>query len=187
MSGGIVSGGREISHHELMARVARAAAGLAGLGIGENDAVALLLRNDFSFLEASMAAPAVGAYAVPINWHFTAHEAGYILADCAAKALVVHADLLPGIATAIPDGVHVFVVPTPPEVRAAYALAGQAAGSPGRARLWDEFVEAQSPWTAAPIGARDSMIYTSGTTGRPKGVRRRSGSQGFYPFRRQEW
>ena len=99
-------------------------------------------------------------------------EAGYILADCAAKALVVHADLLPGIATAIPDGVHVFVVPTPPEVRAAYALAGQAAGPPGRARLWDEFVEAQSPWTAAPIGARDSMIYTSGTTGRPKGVRR---------------
>jgi long-chain acyl-CoA synthetase len=32
-----------------------------------------------------MAAGHLGAYAVPINWHFTPEEAGYILADSRAK------------------------------------------------------------------------------------------------------
>jgi long-chain acyl-CoA synthetase len=172
MSGRIISGEREITQDELMARVARAAGGFASLGIGENDAVALMLRNDFPFIEASMAAPAVGAYAVPINWHFTAEEAGYILGDCTAKALVVHSDMLARIADGIPASTRVFVVPTPPEVRAAYALP-DATGAPAtEAQDWEAWVAAQEARGEPPIGARDSMIYTSGTTGRPKGVRR---------------
>ena len=69
-------------------------AALRALGVGEDDSVALMLRNDFATFEANMAAGQLGAYAVPINWHFTAEEAGYILADCRAKVLVIHADLL---------------------------------------------------------------------------------------------
>jgi hypothetical protein len=30
---------------------------------------------------------------VPVNWHCTAEEAAYILRDCDARAVVVHADL----------------------------------------------------------------------------------------------
>ena len=86
---------------------ARAAGGLRSLGIGEDDSVALMLRNDFATFEVNMAAGQLGAYAVPINWHFTPEEAGYILMDCAAKVLVAHSDLLAQIASGVPAGVKV--------------------------------------------------------------------------------
>ena len=43
-----------------------------------------------------------------------------MLEDSEAKALVIHADLLRAVRGAIPDGVWVLVVRTPPEVLAAY-------------------------------------------------------------------
>ena len=82
----LISGARALAHEALMARVVQAAGGFRGLGIGDGGAVALLLRNDFAFFEATMAAGLCGAYATPINWHFTADEAGYILRDSGAAA-----------------------------------------------------------------------------------------------------
>ncbi len=172
MDGVIISGEREEKQAALERRIALAAGGFEALGIGDNDAVALILRNDIAFFEASMAAAAVGAYAVPVNWHFKADEAGYILRDCGAKALVVHADLLPGVADGIPAGTHVFVVETPPEIRNAYGIGDTDVTLPPDAKAWDGWVEAQAPRAEPPKLARTSMIYTSGTTGRPKGVRR---------------
>jgi len=168
VGGTIVSGERSVTQAELLARAARAAQGLHDIGIGEGDCVALFLRNDIAFLEASFAANALGAYAVPINWHFKADEAGYILRDCGAKALIVHADLLPQIAGAIPPGVAVLVVPTPPEIERAY---GVAAPRPS-GTTWDAWRDRNEPWATPGKATRSAMIYTSGTTGRPKGVRR---------------
>src|SRR5689334_23276374 len=122
MDGLIISGERELSQRELFARAARAASGLDALGVTQNSALALVLRNDFAFFEAAFGGGMLGAYVVPVNWHFTAEEVGYIIRDCAARAVVVHADLLPGIAAGIPDDVPVLVVPTPPEVRGAYGI-----------------------------------------------------------------
>jgi long-chain acyl-CoA synthetase len=154
-------------------RVLRAAAGFAALGLQAGDWVALLLRNDFAFLEASLAAVRLGAYAVPINWHFKAEEVAYVLSDCSAKVLVAHADLLAGVAGAIPDGVKVLVVATPAEIRDSYAIPPEACRVPGGTTDWDAWVEEQGPWQGPPLPQTASMIYTSGTTGRPKGVRRR--------------
>jgi long-chain acyl-CoA synthetase len=169
----IVSGGRELSQAELFKRVARAAAGFVNLGIGADSAVALMLRNDFPFFEASLAAGSVGAQAVPVNWHFEADEAGHILQDCGAKALVVHSDLLPKIAPAIPTGARVFVVPTPPEIRAAYGIRAEDAEPPADLVDWDNWVGSQQALSGlGPPPLAISMIYTSGTTGKPKGVRR---------------
>ncbi len=95
----IVSGARELGQSALLERAARAASGFDALGIGENDAVALVLRNDLPFFEAAMGAGLIGAYAVPVNWHFKTDEAGYVLRDCGARVVVVHADLLPQILT----------------------------------------------------------------------------------------
>ena len=47
------------------------------MGIGPGEAVALLLRTDLCFVEATQAAQRLGAYAVPINWHFKAEEVAY--------------------------------------------------------------------------------------------------------------
>src|SRR5258706_609730 len=121
----IVSGDRELPQSQLLENAARAAAGLSALGVGPGDSVAIMLRNDFPFFEASMAANAVGAHAVPINWHFQAEEAAYILRDCKAKVLVVHADLLPHVIAGTPSGVETLVVSTPPEIRTSYGLSKQ--------------------------------------------------------------
>jgi long-chain acyl-CoA synthetase len=172
MDGLILSGARELKQSVLFERAARAASGFAALGIGENGAVALILRNDFAFFEAAMGASLVGAYGVPVNWHFKADEAGYIIQDCGARAVVVHADLLPQMRDGFPAGVSVFVVPTPPEIRDAYGIPAEACAPAKDAVVWDDWVARQKVWAEPPRPARTNMIYTSGTTGRPKGVRR---------------
>src|ERR1700694_3198508 len=140
MDGLIVSATRELRQSDLFGRVARAASGFHALGIGDNSAVAMVLRNDFAFFEAAMAAALVGAYAVPVNWHFTAEEAGYVIADCGAKAVVVHADLLPQIAVGIPQGTVVLVVPTAPEIRVAYGLDPALCTVPPERTDWNAWV-----------------------------------------------
>jgi len=172
MDGLILSGARRLTQSTLFERAARAASGFHSLAIAENDAVALVLRNDFAFFEAAMGAGLLGAYAVPVNWHFKVDEASYIIRDCGAKALVVHADLLPQIRDGIPPGTSVFIVPTPPELRDAYGIAADACAVPPDAVSWDAWVASQPRWTDPPRATRTNMIYTSGTTGRPKGVRR---------------
>jgi len=153
-----------------MDRAARAAAGLRALGVGEGDAIALLLRNDIAFFEATFAARHLGAYPVPINWHFTADEAGYIMHNSGAKVVIAHDDLLP-IARAVTPAVQtVLAVATPPEIAAAYNVS--AGPREPRERAWDDLIAAHRPDSNPSTKPRPSMIYTSGTTGRPKGVRR---------------
>ena len=168
----LISGERIVDLARLMERAARAASGFRALGIGEGGAAAMMLRNDFAMFEASLAAGLIGAYATPINWHFTADEAGYILRDAGARALVVHADLWPQIAAGVPPGLPVFAVPTPPEIRAAYGIDAAPGQVPEAMTAWDDWLARQSPLEGVTPPPRASMIYTSGTTGRPKGVRR---------------
>ena len=168
----LLSGDRELSQARLFENVARAVSGFSALGVGAEDTVAIMLRNDFPFFEASMAANLLGAHAVPINWHFQAEEAGYILRDSQAKVLVVHADLLPQVQAAIPKGVHTFVVQTPPEIQAAYAISSEQSEPPENLPQWSDWISQHEPQKIAPPPPPSSMIYTSGTTGQPKGVRR---------------
>ncbi|HEV2546642.1 MAG TPA: acyl-CoA synthetase [Stellaceae bacterium] len=168
----LISGTRTLSREALVASAARAAAGMAALGIGEDDAVALVLRNDFVFFEAAQAAALIGAYAVPVNWHFTAQEAGYIIRDCGAKLVVLHADLLERVTAAVPGGIPMLVAATPAEIAAAYAIPPERCAVPAEHQAWDAWLARQALWTAPAKPMRANIIYTSGTTGQPKGVRR---------------
>lgn len=126
----IISGERVLAKADFETAVRRAARGLHEAGAKPGDCVALFLRNDFPFLVASHAAIRLGAYVVPVNWHFKADEVAYVLGDCGARVLVVHADLWSQIAEGVPDDVIVLVVPTPPELVAAYDIAPEAARVP---------------------------------------------------------
>ncbi len=172
MSGSITSGGRTVTAAELMARARRAAGGFAALGIGAGDSVALILRNDIAAFEANHAAFMLGAFPVPVNWHYTGDEARYVIEDSGAKAVLIHADLLARLGPDLPPGVPVLVVETPPEIAAAYGIDAALCGVPGDATGWTDWRQKQEPWPGEPVANRSSMIYTSGTTGRPKGVRR---------------
>jgi long-chain acyl-CoA synthetase len=170
MNTAIISGERHLDHAEMAARAAKVATGFDGCGIVEGDAVALVLRNDFAFFEAAQGAAIVGAYAVPVNWHSTSSEVNYILKDCGAKVVVIHADLLPDLREAIPGDAVIFVVPTPPEIRKAYRIPAGRCAVPAGCRNWNDWLEEQSPWRQLPCPVRTNIIYTSGTTGAPKGV-----------------
>lgn len=166
-----VSGARTQDHATTQARARQAAGTLQALGIDAGDAVALLLRNDFPFFEAGIGASMLGAYTVPINWHATSADIGHILADCGAKVLIGHADLLAGLGEQTCSAA-ILSVPTPMEIASAY---GVSPGSkPDLATYdWNVLLSGADAFPGASPTIREVMLYTSGTTGRPKGVRRR--------------
>lgn len=171
MAATLVFGPRVIAPALLEERVARAAAGLAALGVGADDVVALMLHNEPVFVDLMMGARRVGAYHCPVNWHFKADEAAHILRDSAARLLFVHADLLPQVRAGIPAGLAVVVVRPEETTVAAFRL--DAAGFDAAAIDWDAWLAAHAPADLPPCQPRGNLPYTSGTTGVPKGVRRR--------------
>ena len=164
----IRSGDRTISTAQLTENAARAASGLSSIGIGRGDTVALYLRNDFAFLEASLAAGMVGAYPVPVNWHYTEDEARYLFENSGAKAIIIHADLLAPIRAAIPTNVAVLVVPTPPEIASAYGIAADRAACARQHAGMARWLKGFAPLDAGSAEPPGTIIYTSGTTGRPE-------------------
>jgi long-chain acyl-CoA synthetase len=164
---GVRCGDRFTTYEDLFGRALRATSGLYELGIGAGDRVALMLRNSLEFLEVSIATVPLGASAVPINWHWRGDEVAHVLADSGAKVLVVHADLLPGIAPSVPERLAIVVVPAD---GGGLAEGDGAAEVPDGALLWPEWLADNEPWAQPPESGPVSIIYTSGTTGRPKGV-----------------
>ena len=78
---GIISGQRRRGHDEVADRSDRIASGLQKLGVKQGDSVCMLMRNDIAFIEAAYAAMRLGAYGVPVNWHFKPEEINYVLKD----------------------------------------------------------------------------------------------------------
>lgn len=168
---GLLSGERFTPQEVFEDRVAHVAGGLIAVGIEPGECVALMLRNETALVEVTVAAVRIGAIPTPINWHWRDEEVAYLLDDCGATVLAIHADLAAALAPAIPEAVTVLVVDTPPEVAEAYHLTTNLTAPPGATR-YEEWLAAQVPYDDPPRPSAGSMIYTSGTTGRPKGVER---------------
>jgi long-chain acyl-CoA synthetase len=168
---GILSGERWLPQAQFQERVARVASALDAAGVAPGTPVALLLRNDSAFLEVTAATGLLGGIPTPINWHWRADEVGYLLADCGARVLVAHADLLAAVAE-VTAGITTIVVDTPPELAEAYHVpVAHTAAAPGATR-YEDWLLAHEPYAGERRASPGSMIYTSGTTGRPKGVER---------------
>src|SRR5665213_3521465 len=134
----------------------------------------MLMRNDIAFLEAAYAAMRLGAYGVPVNWHFKPEEIQYVLKDSGSSVLIGHADLLHPLRGTIPSGVTVLSVPTPPEILRSYRIDPDHLATPDFATDLESWLEQQRPYDGPPVPQPQNMIYTSGTTGNPKGVRRQA-------------
>jgi long-chain acyl-CoA synthetase len=150
--------GTVVSYAELAARADRLGRGLQALGLAPGATVAGMLPNGADALALFFAALQTGLYVVPVNWHLTAAEVGYILGDSEARAFVAH-QRFAGVAAAAADlaGIDAsarFAVGDIPGFAPLAELGKDGAGRPGERT------------TGAP------MLYTSGTSGRPKGVRR---------------
>jgi carnitine-CoA ligase len=150
---------------ELQARSARLAGGLAGLGVGHGDRVALLMPNRVEMVEALFACANLGAIQVPLNYWIRGEYLRYQLSDCGARVLI--ADRA-GFETAEPllsgTGIEHVVL-----------LDGEA--HPGGIRYADLLTAAPAGPVAVAPGDVMSISYTSGTTAEPKGCML---SHGYY-------
>ena len=175
---GIVSGQRKRSHAEVADRAARIAGGLQALGVKPGDSVCMLMRNDIAFIEAAYAAMRLGAYGVPVNWHFKPEEINYVLQDSGTSVLIGHADMLHQLRGVIPEGVTVLSAPTPPEILKHYKIDPDHRATPDFAEDLESWLGRQKPYDGPALPQPQNMIYTSGTTGHPKGVRRNAPTPG---------
>jgi long-chain acyl-CoA synthetase len=161
---------------EILRNIQRAATGFDALGVAEGDAVAMLLRNDFAFIEAMRAAAIIGAYGIPLNWHSSVEELLYILLDARPKVLVAHADLVAPLRAHLPAWIQLIVVSTPAQVCRRYGVPATLGKVEAADLSWPEWRDRQSAWSTPPRANRSTLFYTSGTTGKPKGVVRQPAS-----------
>jgi long-chain acyl-CoA synthetase len=137
------------------------ARGLAALGIGPGDRVALVQGNTPEFVLTFLAAATLGAVTVPLNPLYQRDELAFYFEHCDVRAIVTDAQHVPtceSVVAAAPRPAPIIVTDgTPPGTIAFGALvAGHAAGA-----------------LPAPRPDADAVYqYSSGSTGRPKRVPR---------------
>jgi long-chain acyl-CoA synthetase len=174
--GKLICGDRETMHEDIRQQARCAASGFAAAGVTTGDTIAIMLRNDFPFVVSTLAAAMLEATATPINWHYTADEACWILSNSHAKVLVIHADIWRNIASDIPQGISenltVVAVETPRDLASAHRVDDSLCTVPEEVLSWSSWIKSQEEWQGPAPKPQSAMIYTSGTTGRPKGVRR---------------
>jgi long-chain acyl-CoA synthetase len=74
MLGNLYLNGKVTLRSDFETRSKKLANILLKLGIGQNDTIAILMRNDVKYLEIIQACRYLGSYFVPLNWHSVATE-----------------------------------------------------------------------------------------------------------------
>jgi long-chain acyl-CoA synthetase len=158
-------GATEWSWADYERRAREAAAGLAGLGVGRGDTVALWLTNRPEFHVADSGAMLLGAAPFSVYPTFTTEQAEHVIGDAGAHVLVTERAFLES-ALAVRDS-----------ARTAVKLVVLVEGSHPEAMAWNELLDCAEPGfdvdaASARVEPDDlvTLIYTSGTTGPPKGV-----------------
>ncbi len=140
------------------------AGGLAKLGVGRGDTVALMFGNRPEFHISDLAAMTLGAVPFSIYQTYTPEQIQYLISDSGARVAIVEQAYLDRMLEArkdLPDLEHVIVVDgEAPE--GVTPLADVEGSNP------DFDIEAS--WRAIKPDSLLTLIYTSGTTGPPKGV-----------------
>jgi cyclohexanecarboxylate-CoA ligase len=162
---------RRFTYRELATLADRIAVGLARLGVGRNDVVAMQLPNWPQFTLLYLACSRIGAVLNPLMPIFREHELAFMLGHGEAKVFVVpktfrnfdHAAMARGLKKDLPALKRIIVV--------------EGGGEDDFDALltipeWEKAPDAASILTQNRPGPDDitQLIYTSGTTGEPKGV-----------------
>jgi cyclohexanecarboxylate-CoA ligase len=162
---------RRFTYRELAAMADRVAVGLARLGVGRNDVVAMQLPNWWQFTVTYLACSRLGAVLNPLMHIFRERELSFMLRHGGAKLMIVpktfrgfdYEQMLEGLKPSLPDLQQLVVVGSSGANSYEALLSGPA---------WEHEPDARDILTRHRPGPDDitQLIYTSGTTGEPKGV-----------------
>lgn len=162
---------RDFTYHALATLADRIAIGLARLGIGRNDVVAVQLPNWWQFSLLYLACSRIGAVINPLMPIFRERELGFMLKHGQAKVLIVPKDFRGFDHEAMARRLK----PALPSLARIVVIGG--GGEDDFDRLltepeWEKEPDAPGRLAASRPGPDDitQLIYTSGTTGEPKGV-----------------
>src|SRR5690606_35660875 len=155
-------GWRFITFKEFKRRVDDCRAGLAALGVGNGDRVAIISNNRVEWAVAAHATYGLGAAYVPMYEVQPPDEWQFILADCSAKVCITSTraifEVIEGLRGALPELRHVVLLDAPPNEEASFAA------------LLQRGAQKPADHVLPPSSHTAGLIYTSGTTGKPKGV-----------------
>ncbi|MGZ5311563.1 MAG: AMP-binding protein [Solirubrobacterales bacterium] len=151
----------ELTFGETHARSNALARGLADLGVGPGDGVAIMCRNSRYFVEATMATAKLGGVCLYLNTAFAAPQLAEVMERESTTALIYDEEFAELLNAESHDEVRRVV---------AWSDRGEV-GDPTA----EELIEAndRADLSAPPQSAR-YVILTSGTTGTPKGAQRGS-------------
>lgn len=151
-----------VTRRQLVPGIDRARAGLAALGVGPGDRVAIVAENSVEWAVACYATYGLGATFVPMYESQLPEEWAFILRDCGAKLVFGSTpaifDALASIRVELPALEHVIGIELEPDHPHSFAALMRR----GELRPIPPMIPDRE--TIA------GFIYTSGTTGRPKGV-----------------
>ena len=175
----VVDGGNRLSYRELRAVAATLAAGLASLGVGRGDRVAVVLKNRREAVELYWACQWLGATFVPLSWRVAPGDVAYCVADSEARLVVFEEVSLQHAAACTGTAEHFVAVGTGGDASSVgLAERLRAAGCGAPCQAYGGLLAAGEAAGGSPavedLDDRETSIflYTSGTTGRPKGVPR---------------
>jgi long-subunit acyl-CoA synthetase (AMP-forming) len=153
-------GAGELTFEQLRKRVRHVAAGLAGLGVGRGDTVALMMLNRPEFHACDLGVLHAGG--VPFSIYNTSapEQIAYLFGNAGNDVVITERMFLPAIRAAGFDGRIVLVDGADEGTMSLEQLI--LAGKPG--------FDAEAAWREVQPDDVLTLIYTSGTTGPPKGV-----------------
>jgi long-chain acyl-CoA synthetase len=153
---------RELTWSELRDLVARLAGGLASIGVGKGDTVAMMLNNRWEFIPLDLAAVSLGAVPFSIYQTLSPEQIAYVVGDAGAKVAIVESMFLDRFQEARSDL---------PEIEKLIVVDGDG-GDVSFEELERSGGEFDVTESVDEVGPDDllTLIYTSGTTGPPKGV-----------------
>ncbi|THA50889.1 long-chain fatty acid--CoA ligase [Streptomyces sp. A1136] len=171
---------KSLSWGQAADRVFAIAAGLADLGLGPEDRVALASNTRVEWILADLGVMCAGAATTTIYPSTNAEESAFILADSESRVLIAEDAKQLAKARAhradLPRLAHVVVLDAEDALEAdgdpeGWVLSLDALEARGREYLAKHPEAVKERIASITADQLATLIYTSGTTGRPKGVR----------------